>query len=543
MIGALWTGITGLQSHQKALDSESNNISNVNTVGFKSSRVSFADQMYQDKIGKGSKILDAEKLFTQGNLKLTGVAYDMAISGEGFFQVQNTKVSPSEVFYTRAGNFRMGLDGKLTDAAGNSVLGYAMSTVPETINAATTGSTDTTLSFVDTTGYSDTTTKFSDNTHTKLGDSKVIKFSEGIESRVLKMSDYSTSAESKGSQDIAIGGNSGHSVITPATLISNIETAITEYRSALSAYQNDPTGDSTDPVRQVEEIVPGYVAGTDEVFTFTIEGNTVEITVADGEAALSYEKADGSTATVPADGTTVDSADDVREMLAYKINTDSTLKKYIVATDDGTNLDVRTKFVDGEFSLNYTGNSAQNPVGAGSDTTARVEGAGLKAMEAARKDLMTYIKMAGANALELTLSTDLSGRPSDEVQLRLDYGNITDSPFGDFTVDSDGVITILQGGAYFAVGQVALVKFNNNRGLEPVGDNMYRANEAITGIPYYKPYNNSIGKVEGSTLELSNSDLSESLVNLMVYQRAFEANAKTITTSDTLLQTLINLKR
>jgi flagellar basal body rod protein FlgG len=62
MIGALWTGISGLAAQQTALDNEAHNIANVNTVGYKSSRISFADQMYQDKIGKGSKITDAENL-------------------------------------------------------------------------------------------------------------------------------------------------------------------------------------------------------------------------------------------------------------------------------------------------------------------------------------------------------------------------------------------------------------------------------------------------------------------------------------------------
>lgn len=66
MIGALWTGISGLSAQQKALDNESNNIANVNTVGYKASRISFADQMYQDRIGKGSLVLDSEKLYTQG---------------------------------------------------------------------------------------------------------------------------------------------------------------------------------------------------------------------------------------------------------------------------------------------------------------------------------------------------------------------------------------------------------------------------------------------------------------------------------------------
>ena len=73
MIGALWTGISGLASQQKALDNEANNIANVNTIGYKASRISFADQIYQDRIGKGSTVLDAEKLYTQGGTKLTGV--------------------------------------------------------------------------------------------------------------------------------------------------------------------------------------------------------------------------------------------------------------------------------------------------------------------------------------------------------------------------------------------------------------------------------------------------------------------------------------
>ena len=65
MIGALWTGISGLASQQSALDNESNNIANVNTVGYKASRVSFADLMYQDSIGKGSSVTGAEKQYSR----------------------------------------------------------------------------------------------------------------------------------------------------------------------------------------------------------------------------------------------------------------------------------------------------------------------------------------------------------------------------------------------------------------------------------------------------------------------------------------------
>eukprot|EP01029_Cantina_marsupialis_P011713 TRINITY_DN2601_c0_g1_i5.p1 TRINITY_DN2601_c0_g1~~TRINITY_DN2601_c0_g1_i5.p1 ORF type:complete len:143 (+),score=40.37 TRINITY_DN2601_c0_g1_i5:99-527(+) len=130
MIGALWTGISGLSAAQTAIDNESNNIANVNTVGYKSSRVSFADMMYQDSIGKGATVTSGEKQYTQGSLNVTGSSYDMALNGDGFFVVSNTSSSgTSETFYTRAGNFRMGDNGTLQDANGYDVQGWAMSTL------------------------------------------------------------------------------------------------------------------------------------------------------------------------------------------------------------------------------------------------------------------------------------------------------------------------------------------------------------------------------------------------------------------------------
>jgi flagellar hook protein FlgE len=84
--------------------------------------------------------------------------------------------------------------------------------------------------------------------------------------------------------------------------------------------------------------------------------------------------------------------------------------------------------------------------------------------------------------------------------------------------------------------------FNDNRGLEPIGDNLLRSN-GRSGTPIFNLNNNKAAKVESTRLELSTADLSESLVNLMVFQRAFEANAKSITTAEAILNTLINLKR
>lgn len=241
MIGALWTGISGLASHQSALDNESHNIANVNTVGYKASRISFADQMYQDRIGKGSKVLDAEKLYVQGNLRLTGVDYDMALSGDGFFTVRNTRSSGSaENLYTRAGNFRMGDNGTLQDAAGNEVQGWAMRSL------------DTTKDVVSTNPNADMFT----SDYTKLLSSKVIKHSNYVETITAKATDYSQSA--KADSDTIFSGAGGKS---KSAKISDVEALVASYSSALQKLRDEPDGGSSSSTAQISQI--NFESGSD----------------------------------------------------------------------------------------------------------------------------------------------------------------------------------------------------------------------------------------------------------------------------------------
>lgn len=234
MIGALWTGISGLSGQQTALDNESHNIANVNTIGYKASRISFADQLYQDKIGKGTKVLDAEKLFTQGNLKLTGVAYDLAISGNGFFSVKNERASGSaETFFTRAGNFRMGDNGTLQDSAGNEVQGWGMTALDPDADVTSTNPNVT----VFTTDYS------------KLVNSKVISHSTYVETITAKTTDYSTTAE--GDSTLIYDGAG---VKTKSSKIQDIEELVSDYTSWLQKYQDDPEGTSAASTAQYSQI-------------------------------------------------------------------------------------------------------------------------------------------------------------------------------------------------------------------------------------------------------------------------------------------------
>jgi len=781
MIGALWTGISGLSSQQTALDNESNNIANVNTIGYKSSRISFADQMYQDRIGKGSKILDAEKLYVQGNLKLTGVNYDMALSGDGFFTVKNkTQGGTSESFYTRAGNFRMGDNGTLQDAAGNEVQGWAMRPLDTDSDVISTNPNATlfTDDYSELLGsriirhdtYVETiTAKATDYVATTRADSSDAFSGTGLKSKAAKLNDIeilkkeytrrlqdlkntpdgpsSTSISQKSQvrfegetfkgegDQISItingtkiaqnfvstnatdelitslvdfaGGDTGNSVVAGSgtTTITNTITAANNTRYSMTIDGTEVHYDS-DTDATMQEILDGLENAINTNEALTSGGNPpTGITKNNGTGTI--EVTFGSNATVT--GTTY--ASNVTEdynLVASKIATYKALADKISSTVPGMTAynvidPITAEAVDqGKFEEKDTFNSTTNPLdvykgmieikslvpgqdfiinsiqemsssttvsGEVNDTLSRTKaqsGTGVGALESiqdalsraitgnqrnvyAPADLATldtgidhtldfsiydptlkkniefsltlegsnggvditnvdemvaaiqnggnpmdttkqvqfnnYFKVENVNGnlvistkdskYDLEFSTtltdttnsivkdknaDYSGRKGagaefleitntieqtatqDSLQLKLDALNISNSPFGEFNIDQSGLITMKQGGVDFAIGQVSIALFNNQRGLLPSGDNLL-AKTNSSGDPIYNTNNSKTAKIEGKTLELSTADLSESLVNLMVFQRAFEANAKSITTSDQLLNTLINLKR
>lgn len=658
MISALWTGISGLASQQSALDNESNNIANVNTVGYKASRVSFADLMYQDSVGKGSSITSAEKQYTQGSLNLTGSSYDVALDGDGFFVVSNvSSTGTSETYYTRAGNFRMGDNGTLQDASGNEVQGWALSAIDKTADVT---STNSNLS------------SFTDD-FTQIAGNQIIQFKNKIETYAAKMSDYSTTAKSDSTE------LTGSGVKTQSAKISDIEALTTNYSSALSAYALNPESVSSPSIAQTTLIDYPDTAST----TLNEEGDQIYVYIDGDKITQNYVVTTASSdliAELDAAGITTSGTTTTEEYnaLASRIATYKGLADQISSitglsayTVDSSNV-ASTSTVDvlkGKIKIDSIIPGVSFTVGDISETSGTTETAGTKttlteavagtgeaavksAMEALRdavagtqqdvyestdilsddngtaiafatgdtisftigsttitssatatsysaaiSDLITKINTdatlstqveakningklvieakeagvefsgvmkftdaststtytkeknldlsgnsgAGAEFMEIVSTVDQTSSKKS-LQLKLDSLGLTDSSFGEFSVDDSGIITMKQDGVEYAVGQIAIAQFNNNIELEAVGDNLL-AKTKDSGEPIYTLNNDNGVSVEGETLELSTADLSESLVNLMVFQRAFEANAKTITTADDILQTLIGLKR
>jgi flagellar hook protein FlgE len=653
MISALWTGIAGLAAQQTALDNESNNIANVNTVGYKASRVSFADLMYQDSIGKGASVTSAEKQYTQGSLNLTGSSYDVALDGDGFFVVANKNFSgTSENYYTRAGNFRMGTNGTLQDSSGNEVQGWAVS------------------SALDVTSTNSNLNSFTD-AFSEIAGNQVIQFSNKIQTYAAKMSDYTASVKSD-SKEL-----SGSGIKDESAKLSDVEELIRNYTSALESYAENPDQISSVSSSQSNIIdypntgVSSLANENDQIYAY-VNGSKVTQNYVSTTATTAF-KAEMDAAGITTSGTTTDeeynalsSRVATYKSLADEISKITGLKAYTVDSSNNastSNVDV----LNGSIKIDSIIPGTSFTIGDIAEVSSSIEQAGTKttlsnavkgsgeagvrsAMEALKnavagnqqdvykttdiisddngnaltfntgdtisftlngvtvtsdptltdsnsaiQDLLTKINSDGTLQTQVEAkivdgklvvesknageefsgvitydnggttykkekNSDLSGNTGanaefmqivstvdqtsslSSLQLKLNSLGLTDSSLGEFSVDDSGVITMKQDGIDFVVGQLAVAQFTNNIGLEAVGDNLLAATKD-SGNPMYSTNNNNGVAVKSQTLELSTADLSESLVNLMVFQRAFEANSKSITTADELLQTLIGLKR
>ncbi|MBI5598577.1 MAG: flagellar basal-body rod protein FlgG [Deltaproteobacteria bacterium] len=133
MLRSLWIAATGMEAQQLHIDTISNNLANVNTAGFKKSRADFEDLMYQTakmpgatsspttqvptgiQIGQGVRPVATQRIFTPGNLQQTGNSLDLAIEGDGFFQITTPE---GNIAYTRDGTFKLNSDGNMVTSDG-----------------------------------------------------------------------------------------------------------------------------------------------------------------------------------------------------------------------------------------------------------------------------------------------------------------------------------------------------------------------------------------------------------------------------------------
>ena len=138
LTGALFSGVSGLTANGNAMNIIGDNIANVNTVGFKSSRAVFSDLLSAEiggtKIGLGSRLASSDRLFVQGGVETTNSATDLAIQGQGLFILKDAQ---GGTFYSRAGEFSLDKDGNLSNPAGLAVQGVQLDSTGNPVSGLT----------------------------------------------------------------------------------------------------------------------------------------------------------------------------------------------------------------------------------------------------------------------------------------------------------------------------------------------------------------------------------------------------------------------
>ena len=443
-------GLSGLYAANKQLDVTGNNIANVATTGFKSSRAEFEDVYSASKLGTGSKVVgsgvhlaNVSQQFTQGDITATGNVLDMGINGSGFFVLNNS----GSLSYTRAGTFKVDKEGYVTNSDGTSRLqGYGVDANGKIVNGVLTDlHIDTSnLAPKSTTTVSSTinlnsTAAVIDQTvaTNKFDPSKSETFTKQFSTPVF---DTQGNQHTMDQYMVKTGPNTWDTY----TLIDG-----------RNPDGSDPTGATTPPIAST--------------MTFDTSGKLVSV----------------STPVPPTVPPTVPTPAPV---------------------------------IDNDLKItNWTPGEVKNGVWTANGAAADPDG----------------LTIAMGNTTQFNADT----ARSIPVQNGYATGQITN-----LTIDGSGVLL-----ANFSnyqtkpIGQLALASFTNEQGLQPVGGTSWKETYA-SGIPGYDaPETGSLGSIRSNSLEESNVNVTNELVDLIKGQSNYQANAKTISTQSTIMQTIIQM--
>ena len=501
-------GLSGLRAATSDLNVTGNNIANAGTAGFKQSRAEFAD-LYassmlssgSNPIGSGVLLSDVSQLFSQGNINYTQNSLDLAIQGSGFFRTSNN----GDISYTRAGYFGTDREGFIVNNFGHNLQGYG----------------------VDANG----------------------NLQNGIIGN-LKIETASQAPRSTSTITQPFNLNSTESV--PVLRQSAYDTTYqTNYNGRLLLASNpNPTSDEI--AAAVSAATPAQIAAAVAAAT------TAQRDAADAAAVVAANTAANASFN-PADPTSYNRSTSVNIFDAQ--GNAHSFTQYFVKTG-ANNWDVKI-LVDGRNPLDPTSTQALS-AGVTFDASGKMQAidpanlsAGLTVAPDGSINMNGWVPAAPTNAEGTTWAPNGSAASA---AIKFDFRGSTqfNSTFSVAKVVQDGYSTgelaglqIDETGQLFArytngqtkiQGQLVLANFANMQGLTPVGKTAWvqssESGEPVIGTPK----SGTLGSLQSGALEDSNVELSDQLVNLIVAQRNYQANAKTIETESAITQTIINLR-
>ncbi|MBL8744973.1 MAG: flagellar hook-basal body complex protein [Phycisphaerae bacterium] len=571
---ALFTGLTGLSVNARRLETIGNNIANVNSYAFKSTRMIFAPAASRDftlgtvpgatsggsnpgQVGLGVNISGTQRNFNNGAISNTGINTDLAIEGDGFFIVSRN----NEQFYTRAGAFQFNANNDLITTTGERLQGY---TVDDNFNLITGQLVDINIPIgKQTIANATQNVRFSGN----------LKASGTVATTGASL-DFSAAGIAAGTDLLtAIGGGAyaatdvitisgalrnGKAVpdasftVTPASTVDDLFRFI---RDALGIVQDggynagDPTGAAEPGSYTVGAGVVNLIGnlGADNDIVFANSNLTVK-----DAAGVSKPSPFTVAKTAAANGESVRTTYIVHDSLGTPVEVDLTM--VLVAKNDSGSF--WRAFLhspgDSDQALHLeVGARAEPPLGPVPllqfDNFGQLVSPTQIPMELDRTgtgadDPLTVNLQFAAAGDAVTAFSDTATAKSSIAAVFEDGSRL--GTLSTFSVGANGTITGgFTNGLTRTIGQLALATFTNPEGLVDAGGNLFRVGPNSGNAVITEPLDFGTGRIIGGALELSNVDLSEEFINMILTSTGYSAASRIITTTDQLIQQLLTIGR
>ena len=578
---ALFTGLSGLDANARWIELTGNNISNANTTAFKTSRIAFETQIVRTlslgsqpdgvsggtnptQIGLGVTVGGTQRDMRDGSISPTGDPRDLAIEGAGMFIIQQG----DQQLYTRAGNFRPNASGELTTIDGARLLGYgvdaefniiegqlapveipigtltiaeATSNVEISGNLNADGNIATHGSRTEIGGSNGGLALVSTAPPPAAGDALAItSLLTDIEDPLLPGSDVALFTAGQSLEFTGVEKGDGGLLPDASLLIEAASTVQDLLNFMTSAFGIQDTGLNPDgalPGSSLDAIAGLFVVNgnTGTVNDLTIEADDIRLNDPGGNfvrfpfAADKQASADGEsirTSYVVFDSLGTQLTTSTSIVLENKSNSGTTWRFYADSPDDTTGGPALTSGVlqfDTNGQLINTDPFAvtidRDNTGAASPMTFDLAFAGEDGSLSALSSVTSEIGATFRDGAPLGVLSDAAVGPTGEIT---------------------GIFT---NGLTRTIGAIPLAAFANPEGLAEVGSNNYRVG-ANSGLPVVgSPGEFSNGFIVGGALELSNVDLSQEFINLILASTGYSASSRVIQTANDLMQQLLVLGR
>ncbi|WAD27846.1 flagellar hook protein FlgE [Pseudomonadaceae bacterium T75] len=493
-------GLSGLRAASKDLNVTGNNIANAGTVGFKQSRAEFSDVYAASVLGtgknpQGSGVLmsNISQQFNQGNINYTQNALDLAINGNGFFQVSNN----GAVSYTRAGYFGTDREGFLVDNFGYKLQGFPVDGNGNLQNGV-------------------------------VGDLQI----------------QTTNQEPKATSTINTAFNLNSTLKSPVTWQTTYDAELDrQYEAEVQQRIDDGAADREAAIAAMEA-----------------DNWAADASLALAEANATFDPTDPTTYNNSTSLNVYDSQGNAHVMTQYFVKTGANSWDMKVLIDGRNPADpgqeppqpyVMGLTFNSSGALTGIANPESGPFSVGPDLKVTLN-------SASATNPNGWVPAISDGGTPATWSPNGALANPDGIVLDFSKSSQFASAFAVNSVAQDGYTTgelagleIDDTGVIFArytngqskvQGQIILANFANVQGLTPVGKTQwvqsFESGEPVVGTPG----SGTLGALQAGALEDSNVELSDQLVNLIVAQRNYQANAKTIETESAITQTIINLR-